>query len=191
MQVNFFVESPKALLDDFPVTFITSFRLDTANYPVLRELVATFPSVTVIDVAALVDHVRTIMDRSAATIEFVFMFTLVAGVLVLVAAVQATQDERVFESALLKTLGASRSLTLRIMSAEFFIIGLISGAVAGSIALLAGWLVATRVFDLNYTPNPWVLLAGLAAGIIGVSLVGSVAVYNALRRPAAIVLRYR
>jgi len=191
MQVNFFVESPKALLDDFPATFITSFRLDTANYPVLRELVAAFPSVTVIDVAALVDRVRTIMDRSAATIEFVFMFTLIAGILVLVAAVQATQDERVFESALLKTLGASRAVTLRLMSAEFLTIGLISGAVAGCIALLAGWLVATKVFELDYSLNPWVLLAGLAAGVFGVSLVGSVAVYNALRRPAATVLRYR
>ena len=119
------------------------------------------------------------------------MFTLIAGVLVLVAAVQATQDERVFESALLKTLGASRALTLRIMSAEFLTIGFIAGAVAGTVALLAGWLVATRVFELDYTPNPWVLLAGPAAGVFAVSLVGSIAVYNALRRPAAIVLRYR
>lgn len=191
MQVNFFVEAPKALLDSYPATFITSFRLDATNYPVLRELVEAFPSVTVIDVAALVDHVRAIMDRSAVTIEFVFMFTLVAGVLVLVAAVQATQDERVFESALLKTLGASRALTLRIMSVEFLTIGFIAGSVAGMVALLAGWIVATRVLEIDYAPDPRVVLAGIAAGIIGVSLVGSIAVYNALRHPPAVVLRYR
>jgi putative ABC transport system permease protein len=191
MEVNFFVEAPMGLLDDYPATFITSFRLDTENYPVLRELVRTFPSVTVIDVAALVDHVRAIMDRSAAAIEFVFLFTLLAGMLVLVAAVQATQDERVFESALLKTLGASRMLTLRLMGAEFLVIGFIAGAVAGGVALLAGWLVATKVLELDYSPDPSIILVGLGAGILGVSVVGSLAVYNALRRPAAIVLRYR
>lgn len=191
MQVNFFVEAPTALLEDYPATFITSFRLESDNYAVLRELVRTFPSVTVIDVAALVEHVRTIMDRSAAAIEFVFMFTLLAGILVLVAAVQATQDERVFESALLKTLGASRSLTMRIMSAEFLAIGFIAGTVAGGVALVAGWIVAARVLEINYSPDPSIILVGLCAGVFGVSIVGSFAIFNALRRPAAIVLRYR
>ena len=191
MQVNFFVEAPKALLEGYPATFITSFRLEAANRSMLRDLVKTFPNITVIDVAALLDHIRAIMDRSAATIEFVFIFTLLAGVLVLVAAIQATQDERVFESALLKALGASRRLTMRIMAVEFLTIGFISGAVAGSVALFAGWIVATRVLEIDYAFNPWVLVAGIVAGIGGVSLIGSIAVYNALRRPAAIVLRYR
>ena len=191
MQVNFFVESPTALLVDFPATFITSFQLDTANYPLLTELVRTYPNITVIDIAALIDHVRTIMDHSASAIEFVFLFTFVAGMLVLVGAVQATQDERVFESALLKTLGASRMLTMRIMSAEFLTIGFIAGAVAGSVALLAGWLIATRVLEIEYAPDPSIILIGLAGGITSVSLIGSIAVYSALRRPAAIVLSYR
>jgi putative ABC transport system permease protein len=190
MRVNFFVEAPPALLADYPATYITSFRLDAGNYPLLKDLVTAYPSVTVIDIAALVDHVRTIMDRSAATIEFVFAFTLLAGILVLVAAVQATQDERVFESALLKTFGASRALTLRIMGAEFCAIGAIAGAVAGVIALFSSWLVATRVLELDYSPDPSVILVGVAAGLLSVGLVGSVAVANALRRPAAVVLRY-
>lgn len=191
MRVNFFVEAPPALLADYPATYITSFRLDAGNYPVLKDLVAAYPSVTVIDVAALVDHVRTIMDRSAATIEFVFAFTLLAGILVLVAAVQATQDERIFESALLKTFGASRMLTLRIMGAEFCAIGAIAGAVAGVIALFSAWLVATRVLELDYHPDPSVILVGILAGVLSVGLVGSFAVASALRRPAAVVLRYR
>lgn len=190
MQVNFFVEAPPALLADYPATYITSFRLDADNYAVLKDLVAAYPSVTVIDVAALVDHVRAIMDRSAATIEFVFAFTLLAGILVLVAAVQATQEERVFESALLKTFGASRALTLYIMGAEFCAIGAIAGGVAGFIALFSSWLVATRVLELNYSPDPAVILVGVFAGVISVGLVGSAAVWNALRRPVADVLRY-
>jgi len=191
MQVNFFVEAPPALLAGYPATFITSFRLDEQNHRVLRDLVSEFPSVTVIDVAALVGHVRSIMDRSAATIEFVFLFTLIAGMLVLVAAVQATQDDRVFESALLKTLGAKRAVVLRIMAAEFLVIGFIAGSVAGCIALFSAWLLATRIMDLAYTPDPVVILTGIVAGVIGVALVGSVAVASALRKPAAIVLRYK
>ena len=191
MQVNFFVEAPQALLADLPATFITSFRLDSENYPVMRDLVREFPSVTVIDVAALIDHIRVIMDRSAVTIEFVFVFTLVAGILVLVAAVQATQDERIFESALLKTFGASRRLTIRIISAEFLTIGFIAGTIAGTIALGAGWLIATQVLEIDYTPTLWTIVVGLVAGVVGVSLVGSIAVFSALRRPSAVVLRYR
>ena len=191
MKVNFFVEAPKALLTDLPATFITSFRLDRESYPMMRELVQEFPSVTVIDVAALVDHVRTIMNRSAATIEFVFLFTLVAGILVFIAAIQATQDERVFESAILKTLGASRALTLRVMSAEFLTIGFIAGTVAGCGALIAGWLIATQVLEIDYTPSLWTIVVGLGAGVLGVSLVGSIAIFNALRQPSAVVLNYR
>lgn len=190
MRVNFFVEAPPALLADYPATYITSFRLDADNYAVLKDLVAAYPSVTVIDVAALVEHVRAIMDRSAATIEFVFAFTLLAGILVLVAAVQATQEERVFESALLKTFGASRTLTLYIMGAEFCAIGAIAGGVAGIIALFSSWLVATRVLELDYSPDASVVLVGVLAGVLSVSLVGSAAVWNALRRPVADVLRY-
>jgi putative ABC transport system permease protein len=191
MEVNFFVEATPQLLDDLPATFITSFRLNSTSYPILRELVEKFPSVTVIDVAALVDHIRAIMDRSAAAIEFVFLFTLISGILVLIAAVQSTQDERVFESALLKTLGASRFLTLRIMGAEFLTIGFISGLVAGCVALLSGWLVATRVLEIDYSVNFIVILIGIVAGVASVTLVGTVAIMSALKRPAMLVLRYR
>jgi putative ABC transport system permease protein len=191
MQVNFFVEAPKALLEDLPATFITSFHLDAGNYPVMRDLVREFPSVTVIDVAALFDHVRTIMDRSATTIEFVFVFTLLAGILVLIAAIQTTQDERVFEAALLKTFGASRALTLRIISSEFLTIGFITGAIAGGLALVIGWIVATQILEIEYIPTIWTIIAGLLAGIVGVSVVGASAILNAVRHPSAIVLRYR
>lgn len=190
MQVNFFVESPPALLEEFPSTYITSFRLDPSNNHVLRELVREYPSVTVIDVAALVDHIRAIMDRSAATIEIVFLCTLGAGLLVLIAAIQATQGERVFESALLKTLGAKRATVLRIMAAEFLVIGLAAGAVAGGVALMSAWIIANYVFDLAYAPDFMVVVHGALGGICSVGIVGSVAIFKAMREPAITVLRY-
>ncbi|MFP6682177.1 MAG: FtsX-like permease family protein, partial [Gammaproteobacteria bacterium] len=191
MKVNFFVEASKALLTELPATFITSFRLDRESYPMMRELVQEFPSVTIIDITALVDHVRSIMDRSAAAIEFVFLFTLVAGILVFIAAIQATQDERIFESAILKTLGASRALILRVMSAEFLTIGFIAGVVAGCGAMIVGWLIATRVLGIDYTPSIWTFVVGLGASVSGVSLVGSIAIFNAVRQPSVVILNYR
>lgn len=191
MQVNFFVEAPLDLLADYPATFITSFRLDPADSSLLRALVNEYPSVTVIDVGALVDHIRTIMNRSSTTIEFVFLFTLVAGILVLIAAIQATQRERIFESALLKTLGTKRGLILRIMGAEFVAIGLIAGACSGCVAVFSAWLVATQILDITYSPDLSVILIGAAAGVTSVTLVGSFAILSALRQPAASVLRYR
>ena len=191
MEVNFFVESTPAQLAELPATYITSFRLDETRYPILRELVKQFPSVTVIDVAALIVHVRAIMDRSASAIEFVFLFTLCSGLLVLISAVQSTQDERIFESALLKTLGASRLLTLRIMGAEFLTIGFIAGVVAGCVALLSGWLVATKVLEIPYSINLIVIVIGVFAGVASVTMVGSTAVLGALKRPTMQILRHR
>jgi putative ABC transport system permease protein len=191
MQVNFFVEAPPDLLVDYPATFITSFRLDPADFSLLHALVREYPSVTVIDVGALVGHIRTIMNRSAATIEFVFLFTLAAGILVLIAAIQATQRERIFESALLKTLGTRRGLILRIMGAEFVVIGLIAGGFSGCMAVFSAWLVATQILEIAYSPDPSVVLTGAAAGVVSVTLVGSLAILSALRQPAASVLRYR
>ena len=191
MQVNFFVEAPPALLEDFPGTYITSFRLEPSDLSLLSELVAAFPSVTVIDVAILVQQVRNIMDRAARTIEFVFLFTLAAGLLVLIAAIQATQTERIFESTLLKTLGAGRALTLRTMAIEFLLIGGVAGVIAGALALLIARLLAQEVLRIDYSYDPWVIVSGLCVGLACVCGIGIWAIYRALRQPASTILNQR
>ncbi|MDP1683446.1 MAG: ABC transporter permease, partial [Burkholderiales bacterium] len=106
MRVNFFVISPPALLQAQPATYITSFHLPTGREAVLNDLVRQFPNFTVIDVAAIMSDVRAIMERVSEAVTFVFLFTLLAGLVVLYAAVMATRDERLYEAAVMRTLGA-------------------------------------------------------------------------------------
>ena len=94
------------------------------------NLVRRFPSVSVIDIGAVLDQVRRAMDRAALAVQYVFLFTLAAGIMVLLAAIQATRDERMFESAVLRTLGARRSVVLQGVAAEFTALGLLAGTLA-------------------------------------------------------------
>jgi putative ABC transport system permease protein len=187
--VNFFVIAAPGLLEPMPATHITSFHLPTAERTALNELVRRFPSVTVIDVAAVMDQVRSIMDRVNLAVRFVFLFTLLAGALVLVAALQATQDERARESALLRSLGAKRAIVTRSLLAEFIVIGLVAGVLASSAAGLTAWLLAEHVFHVDYRINLWLWPIGTLAGVLGVGAFGLAGLRGALAEPPASVLR--
>ena len=188
-QVNFFVVTPPALLAGGPATFITSFRLDQRHQSVMPALVAQFPSVTVIDVDALMRQVRQVMDRVAQALTWVFMFALAAGALVLAAAVQASQRERLQDTVLLKTLGASRQFIRHAILAEFAVIGFIAGTLGSAGALATGWLVATRVLEIPYQPDWRIPLAGIVAGLCGLLLLGWRVVAQALRESVVHGLR--
>jgi putative ABC transport system permease protein len=169
--VNFFVAANPGALQGLPATFITSFHLEDDRRDLLVGLVRAFPSVTVIDVASLVREVRAIMDQVARTIEFVFAFTLLAGLLVLAAALQTTHDERRLESAVLRSLGASRARVTAGLAAEFLILGCITGLLAASAAAIIELLLAEFVFELDVRPDPLLWLLGPAA-CIAVVVVG-------------------
>ena len=126
-RANFFVVFPPGVLDDYPATWMTSFHLPAGQKPLLAQLVRQYPSVTVLDVEALMGKVREIMDRVIVAVEYVFLFTLAAGLVVLYAAIQATQDERRFESAVLRALGARRRVVRKSLLAEFATLGLLAG----------------------------------------------------------------
>lgn len=188
-QVNFFVVGTPALLDGFPASYITSFYVPPGNGGLLDAMVRAFPNLTVIDVAAIMAEVKRIIDRVASAVEFVFLFTLLSGVVVLYAAVNATQDERIREAAVLRTLGASRRRLLVSQTAEFASIGILAGGVAAAGASGAAYLLGTRVFNLPYAPNPWIWGIGMLAGGVGVALAGLAASRKVLRRPPLQVLR--
>ncbi|MCG3201172.1 MAG: hypothetical protein NFCOHLIN_01037 [Gammaproteobacteria bacterium] len=187
--VNFFVIAAPGLLEQMPATYITSFHLPAQERTALNELVRLFPGVTVIDVAAVMDQVRLIMDRVNLAVRFVFLFTLLAGALVLVAALQATQDERARESALLRSLGAARAIVARSLLAEFIVIGLVAGVLASSAAGLTAWLLAGHVFHVDYRINLWLWPIGTLAGVLGVGAFGLAGLRGALAEPPASVLR--
>lgn len=188
-RANFFVVFPTGVLDRYPATWITSFHLPAGQQAVLADLVRHYPSVTVLDVDALMNKVREIMDRVSAAVEYVFLFTLAAGLVVLYAAIQATQDERRFESAILRTLGAQRAVVRRSLLAEFAVLGLLAGLLAAAAATLLGYVLAAHVFDFPYRWSPWVWLAGSGAGMLGVGLAGLLGARSALNQPPWRALR--
>ena len=186
---NFFLVFAPGVLESATGTFMTSVHLEPSQRPALAELVRRFPSVTVFDVGALLDEVRSIMDRASVAVEAVFSFTLLAGLVVLFAAVQATRDERRYESAVLRTLGASRRTVLLGVGAEFVALGLLAGALAATAASAIGWLVATRLFGLVYHFDPVLWLTGLAAGAAIVGVAGTLATRSVVNTAPATSLR--
>ena len=159
-QPNFFVVFSPGVLDEITGTLITSVHVETAQRPALVELVRRFPEVTIIDIDALLSQVREVMDKAALAVQYVFLFTLLAGLTVLVASVQATRDERRFESAMLRTLGASRRVVFQGIAAEFMALGALAGLLAAAGATVAGYFLAREVFDLKYTPGLLIWLVG-------------------------------
>jgi putative ABC transport system permease protein len=186
---NFFLVFAPGVLDTTTGTLMTSVHLDAAQRPMLAELVRRFPSVTVFDVETLLGQVREIMDRAALAVEYVSAFTLLAGLVVLMAAIQATRDERRYESAVLRTLGASRRTVLLGVAAEFTTLGLLAGLLAASAASVVGWLLATRLFGLGYAFDPWLWLAGLGAGALIVGIAGTLATRRVVTTPPATTLK--
>ena len=187
--VNFFVVAPPGLLDAHPATYITSFHLPQDARGALIELVRRYPSITVIDVDALLGKVREIMERADQGMRYVFLFTLLAGFTVLLAAIQSTLDERRHESAILRTLGADRSAVRRGLLAEFLTLGALAGGLAAfSATLLSAWLAA-QVFHFPYHGNPWVWLTGVLGGAVGIGAAGLLGTRGVLRHPPMESLR--
>jgi len=188
-RVNFFVLFPPGVLDGMPATWITSFHLAENDRALLGDLVQRFPSVTIIDVEAVMTQVRSIIERVSLAVEYVFLFTLLAGLVVLYAAIQSTQDERLYEGAVLRTLGARRRVLLQGLAAEFLTLGLLAGLLAALAASAVGYVLAAHVFHLAYHFNPWLWLAGALGGTLGVGIAGVAGTRAVLRQPPLRVLR--
>ncbi|HXC08708.1 MAG TPA: FtsX-like permease family protein [Steroidobacteraceae bacterium] len=186
---NFFLVFPPGLLDGAAGTYMTSVYLTPAQRPSLADLVRQFPTVSVFDVDAILKQVRDIMDRASLAVQYVFLFTLAAGVVVLLAAVQSTRDERRYESAILRTLGASRGTVLQGVAAEFSALGFLSGTLAAFGATGVGWVLARRLFSLQYTLDPWVWVMGLVCGTVLVGLSGTLATRRVVDTPPIDTLR--
>lgn len=189
MRVNFFVIGPPQLLQTQPATFITSFHLPAGREAVLNDLVRQFPNFTVIDVAAIMSDVRVIMERVSEAVTFVFLFTLLAGLVVLYAAVMATRDERLYEAAVMRTLGARTKQLANAQWIEFATLGALSGVLAATGASMSAFVLAQQVLHLPFAFNPWVWVVGVVGGAAGITLAGMMATRSVLRTPPLSVLR--
>jgi putative ABC transport system permease protein len=152
-------------------------------------LLQSYPSITLLDLEVTLAQVRDIIDKASAAVQYVFIFTLLAGIVVLLAAIQVTRDERRFESAILHTLGASRTQILQSIAAEFIALGGLAGFLAALGASAIGYALARFVFDLSYQIDPVLWLAGLLVGCTVVGLTGTFATRKAVNEPPVRVLR--
>ncbi|TCS34380.1 putative ABC transport system permease protein [Paucimonas lemoignei] len=189
MRVNFFVILNPSLMHDMPQTWITAFHLPPKHGGFVNELTRDFPNLTIVDVGSIIRQVQSVVDQVVAAVEFLFLFTLAAGVLVLYAALMGSQDERTREAGLLRALGATRSQLSQAQRIEFALVGGLAGVLAATGAAAVGWALARFVFKFDYIFDPTVWLAGLAVGIVCAFIGGWIALRSVLHQPPLQTLR--
>ena len=189
MRPNFYIMLSPGLAAELPQTIIASVHVPSDQRLVLNSFVRAFPGVTVFDLEVILGQVRMVIDRASIAVQYVFLFTLLAGIIVLLAAIQATRDERRFESALLHTLGARRRMILQGIAVEFVALGSLAGVLAAFGATAVGYVMAEQVFDLDYTVDPVLWVVGLVFGSAIVGVTGTLATRKAVTEPPIIVLR--
>ncbi|HMN21241.1 MAG TPA: FtsX-like permease family protein [Ottowia sp.] len=188
MHVNFFAMFPLAEMPDLPITYIAAYRAPgTPGFD--HALVRQFPNITNVDMEQSIAQVQRVLDQVVRAVEFLFGFTLVAGLVVLFAAVSATREERAREFAIMRAVGASSQLLARVQRAELVGVGLLAGVLASSVAIGVGWALAHQVFDFSWSAPPWVPLAGGAAGAVLALAAGWWGLREVLRRPVVQTLR--
>jgi putative ABC transport system permease protein len=190
LQPNFFLMFPTGLLEGAAGTYMAAARFRPDSPAVVAELVRQYPSVSIFDMDDLLSQVRSLVDQAVLAVQAVFLFTLLAGTVVLFAAVQSTRDERRYESAMLRTLGARRGTVLAGVLIEFLLLGLLAGILAAAAASVGGYLIATRVLEIPYTPDPMLWLTGMLVGAGLVCVAGWLATRSALSRPPMEILRH-
>jgi len=189
MRPNFFFVTTPGALKGFPLSYMSTFRLPEADAKFTSRLTQAFPNLTVIDVSAVMRQVNGVLDQVIRAVQFVFLFALVAGVLVLYAALLSTQDERLQEAALMRALGASRAQLAGAQRAEFLALGLVAGVLASVGATAIGWVLAERVFQFPWQFNAAIWFAGPAAGLACVGLNAWLGARAALNHPPMLALR--
>ncbi|MFO1410840.1 MAG: FtsX-like permease family protein, partial [Steroidobacteraceae bacterium] len=185
---NFFLVFPPGLLEGAAGTWMTSARFEPRTPGALAGLVHAYPSVSVFNVGDLLAQVRAVVDKAAIAVQSVFLFTLAAGLTVLLAAVQASRDERRYEMTILRVLGAGRALLVRSLLIEFGVLGLLAGVLAATGAGVGGLLLA-RSLGLGYRYDPLLAGLGIAGTVLLVAAGGWLATRSVLERPPAGLLR--
>jgi putative ABC transport system permease protein len=189
MRPNFFFIATPALLEGFAASYVASFRAPPGDPGLTLRLSRAFPNLTVVDVGVVLRQVQAVMDQLIGAVQIVFLFALAAGVVVLYAALLATQDERMHEAAVMRALGASRAQVLSAQRAEFAVLGAIAGLLGSLGATAIGWTLATRIFQLDFVWNGWIWAAGPALGLACVVLNAWAGARAALGRPPLAALR--
>ena len=192
MRANFFVIYPVSQMPEVPLTYLAAFRAPppSPNAPSFdNQLVRQFPNVTNVDMGAALNQVQSVLGQVIRAVEFLFLFTLAAGLVVLFAAVTATREARAREYAVLRALGASNQLLAQVQRAELAGVGALAGVLACSVAMAMSWGLAHYAFEFNWRPSPWVPVLGALLGALLALLAGWWGLREVLQRPVVQTLR--
>ncbi len=203
MRANFFVMYPVSRMTtgagfDVPTTYIAAFRApersvavgsDKPSQTFDNQLITRFPNVTNVDMGAALSQVQNVLGQVVSAVEFLFLFTLAAGLVVLFAAVTATREERAREYAVLRALGASNHLLASVQRAELAGVGALAGLLATSVAMLMGWALARFAFEFAWSASPWVPMLGALVGALLALAAGWWGLRDVLQRPVVQTLR--
>ena len=189
MRVNFYVITSPDLMKDYSASYLTSFYLPADKVHASDALIKDFPNLLIIDTEAVIEQVRKIMDQIAQTMSAVFLFTLLSGLAVLYAALLATQDERIHQAAILRTLGADSRYLRRLHLTEFAVLGALSGLFAAAGGTLLGWVLAIKVLEIPYHSSALIWLVGVGGGMVTVTLAGWLATRRVARMSPLQVLQ--
>ena len=188
MRANFFAMYPVSNLPKVPATYMSAFRAP-AGAGFDNALVRRFPNITTVDMSNTIAQVQRVLDQVIGAIEFLFAFTLAAGLVVLFAAVSATREERTREFAVMRAVGATSHLLRQVQRAELIGVGLLAGLLASLVAMVVGWALAYYVFDFEWAVSLWVPLFGAISGAVLALLAGWWGLREVLRRPVVETLR--
>ena len=187
-RANFFVMYPLSTLANVPSTFMSAFKAPaTAGFD--NALVHRFPNITTVDMSATIVQIQRVLDQVIRAVEFLFGFTLAAGLVVLFAAVTATREERAREFAIMRAVGAQSGLLRQVQRAELMGVGLLAGLLASVAASVVGWALARYVFSFAWTVSLWVPLLGALSGALLALAAGWWGLREVLQRPVVETLR--
>ncbi|HKI73108.1 MAG TPA: FtsX-like permease family protein, partial [Pseudomonadales bacterium] len=189
LRPNFFIVFSPGALDDFPSTWMTSFYLPPNHKLFLNRLLRQYPTMTVIEVDALIAQIKTIIAQVTSAIQLVLVLILVSGALVLLASLQASMDERFRQQAILRTLGASRRLVLGSLLIEFCVLGCFAGVLATLGAEVTVYALEHEIFELPWHWNPELWLIGPVVGTVLIGFIGTMATRKVVSTPPIAVLR--
>ena len=188
MRANFFVIFPVNELPDVPLSYMAAFKTPEVK-SFERQLLQQFPNITSVDMRATLTQIQKVLDQVIRAVEFLFAFTLMAGLLVLTAAVTSTREERKREFAIMRALGATGRLLSQVQTAELMGVGLLAGFLASAVAELVGWGLARYVFEFEWTASLWVPLVGSLTGAALAWIAGWWGLSEVLRQPVSQTLR--
>ena len=189
MQPNFYIIFSPDALEEFPSTYMTSFYLKADQKLFLNKLLRQYPTMSVLEIDALIEQIQRIIDQVTLAIELVLVLIVGSGALVLLASIQASMDERMKQHAILRTLGAGKRLILGSLMIEFCALGFFAGVLATIGAEITVLVLETQIFELDYEINPELWLLGPTVGVVLIGLVGTLATRRVVETSPANVLR--